>query len=372
MKFYIIAGEASGDLHASNLVKELKRQRPDAVFRGLGGDLLKKQGVSLLKHYRDTAFMGFWEVLLNLKKILAYIDLCKQDILEWRPDAIILVDYPGFNLRIAEFAKRNKFKVFYYISPQVWAWKQSRVKKIRENVDEMYVILPFEKDFYKKWHYDVAFVGHPLLDAIADHSFENSTHFDSKDPIIALLPGSRRQEIGKILPVMLQVIPSFPDHRFVVAGVNSVEEKFYHNIIGNKHCHLLFDQTYSLLSKSKAALVASGTATLETALFNVPEVVCYKGSAVSFWIGKQLVDIKYIALVNLILDRPLVKELIQSEFIPSNVEHELNEILFDDKRRKELMNGYGELKDKLGKTGASSTTASLILKQLSSTQSQPG
>lgn len=360
MRFYIIAGEASGDLHAANLVKAMKNINPSATFRGIGGDLMKEEGVELVKHFKETAFMGFWEVIKNLRTILGFIELAKNDITQWKPDAIILVDYPGFNLRIAAFAKEQQYKVFYYISPQVWAWKASRVKKIKRDVDELFVILPFEKDFYRKWNYDVTFVGHPLLDA-TDKFIQQKITFRSDKPVVALLPGSRKQEIGKMLPVMLGVIPHFPQVQFAVAGVNSIEESFYRELIGNSDVTLLFNQTYTLLSHSKAALVTSGTATLETALFNVPEAVCYKGSAVSFWIGKQLVDVKYISLVNLILDQPLVKELIQQDCTVRKLTTELKQLLDDDVRRKELLDGYVMLKEKLGGQGASEKTARLIL-----------
>ncbi|HYV93324.1 MAG TPA: lipid-A-disaccharide synthase [Chitinophagales bacterium] len=363
MKFYVIAGEASGDLHASNLVKALKQLEPAVQFRGFGGDLMKNAGVELVTHYRETAFMGFWEVIKNLKTILSYIDLCKKDVLNWRPDAIILIDYPGFNLRIAEFAHKNSFKVFYYISPQVWAWKSSRVKKIKRDVAKMFVILPFEKDFYKKWNYDVEFVGHPLLDELKDIKTAD-LRLKTQKPVIALLPGSRKQEIARMLPIMLEVVNDFPDHQFVVGAVNSVEENFYRSIIGNKNCEIVFDKTYSLLSLAKAALVTSGTATMETALFNVPQVVCYKGSGLSYFIARRIVDVKYIAMVNLIVDRPLVKELIQQELNYSNLKSELNKILFDEPGRKEIQDGYKELKEKLGGAGASEKTAKKILELL--------
>ncbi|MEO5675740.1 MAG: lipid-A-disaccharide synthase [Chitinophagales bacterium] len=392
MRFYIIAGEASGDLHASNLVKALNdivgatlsgseesvnastngSASPSTTlqFRGFGGDKMKDAGVVLVKHYRETAFMGFLEVVMNLKKILGYIEACKKDILEWQPDAVILVDYPGFNLRIAEFAHKTGYKVFYYISPQVWAWKASRVNKIRRDVDRMFVILPFEKEFYRKLNYDVEFVGHPLLDAMQNFKTDDITvpdirgTFSTSKPIITLLPGSRKQEIAKMLPIMLQVVNDFPDHRFLVAAVNSVDEGFYRSIIANKKCELVFDQTYSLLSSAKAALVTSGTATLETALYHVPQIVCYKGSGLSYLIARRLVDVKYIALVNLILDRPLLKELIQHELNRSNLQTELNEILYDDSRKKEIEQGYKELHEKLGGAGASALTAKKILEIL--------
>ncbi len=315
MKFYVIAGEASGDLHASNLVKELKRQHADSTFRGLGGDLMMKEDVTLLRHYRETAFMGFLEVIKNLRKILGFIDECKKDILTWQPDAVILVDYPGFNLRIAGFAKKHGFKVFYYISPQVWAWKSSRVHKIRRDVDRMLVILPFEEDFYKQWNYEVDFVGHPLLDAVKDFIPQKLALKNNPEgkPIIALLPGSREMEIANMLPQMLQVTEAFPAYHFVVAGLSAVPESFYWKIIGKKKCDLIFNQTYSLLSTARAALVTSGTATLETAIFNVPQVVCYKGNKISFWIAKRLVNVKYISLVNLVEEKPLLEELVQDD-----------------------------------------------------------
>ncbi|MBK9730212.1 MAG: lipid-A-disaccharide synthase [Chitinophagaceae bacterium] len=360
MRFYIIAGEASGDLHAANLVKAMSKLQPESLFRGIGGDLMKQEGVELVKHFKETAFMGFWEVFKNLRKILGFIEIAKKDILAWKPDAVILVDYPGFNLRIASFAKEKHLKVFYYISPQVWAWKASRVRKIKRDVDHLFVILPFEKEFYKKWNYEVTFVGHPLLDA-TEKFIHQPINLQLEKPVVALLPGSRKQEIGTILPVMLDIIPHFPDVQFVLAGVNSIDENFYREIIGNADVQLLFNQTYALLSQSKAALVTSGTATLEAALFNVPEVVCYKGGAVSFWIGKQLVDVKYISLVNLILNQPLVKELIQQEFTASNLITELSELLYDQNRRDSVLKGYELLKEKLGRSGASVNTAELIL-----------
>lgn len=360
MRFYIIAGEASGDLHAANLVKEIKKLRPDAVFRGIGGDLMQAQQVVLFKHFRETAFMGFLEVIKNLRKILGFISMTKKDLAAWKPDAIILVDYPGFNLRIASFARQQKIKVFYYISPQVWAWKSSRVRQIRQDVDQMFVILPFEKDFYQRWQYEVTFVGHPLLDA-TDQFVHQELEFENLKPVVALLPGSRKQEIATMLPVMLQLIPLFPQMQFVVAGVNSVDENFYRALIGDNSVQLLFNKTYALLSHATAAVVTSGTATLETALFNVPEVVCYKGSAVSFWIGKQLVDVKYISLVNLVLDQPLVKELIQQDFNLANLSFELKQLLNDDVRRSALLKGYELLKEQLGGPGASAKTAALIV-----------
>jgi lipid-A-disaccharide synthase len=370
MKYYIIAGEASGDLHAANLMKELKKLDAIASFRCWGGDRMKAEGAELVKHYRDLAFMGFTEVVMNLKTILRNIAFCKADLIENRPDVLILVDYPGFNLRMAEFAKHHGIKVFYYISPQVWAWKQSRVEKIKHTVDGMFVILPFEKDFYKKFDYEVEFVGHPLLDAIEqkrNDSAEMESWLEKNNltgkPIIALLPGSRRQEIATMLPLMLSVTNDFPDYRFVIAGAPSIPIEFYKSLIHGKDIQLLKDQTYSLLMHSTAALVTSGTATLETALFEVPEVVCYKGSNLSYVIARSLVKVKFISLVNLILEREVVKELIQRELNPSNLKQELKKIL-NPEAQKRIKADYLELKQKLGGSGASANAARLMIDAL--------
>ena len=368
MKYYIIAGEASGDLHAANLIKAIQKKDANAIFRCWGGDLMANSShhVTLVKHYRDLAFMGFIEVIANLRTILNNIKFCKEDILRYKPDALILIDYPGFNMRIATFAKQKGIKVHYYISPQIWAWKESRIKKIKRDVDEMYVILPFEKDFYEKKHgFPVHFVGHPLLDAIADREQINEKEFRDKHqlndrPIIALLPGSRKQEIKKMLSVMLKMVPKFNGYQFVIAGAPSQEFEFYQSFIKNSSVKFIANETYDLLSISYAALVTSGTATLETALFNIPEVVCYKGSFISYQIGKRLVDLKYISLVNLILDREVVTELIQHDFNEAMLEKELLKIL-DDSYRNKLLSDYQELQQKLGGEGASEKTADLIL-----------
>ncbi len=373
MKYYIIAGEASGDLHASNLMKELKNVDSSAQFRFWGGDLMKQQGGELVKHYRNLAFMGFIEVIANLKTILGNIKFCKKDILSHKPDAVILVDYPGFNLRIAEFAHNEGFKVFYYISPQVWAWKKSRVHKIKKFVDRMFVILPFEKDFYAKYDYEVDFVGHPLLDMIEQlPEGDTGLFFKNNDlpdkPVIALLPGSRRQEIKKMLPIMLSVQDNFPGYQFVIAGAPSVEKDFYDEITGNYSIGIVYDQTHKLLQNAIAALVTSGTATLETALFGVPEVVCYKGNPVSYLIAKMVIDkdiIKYISLVNLIMGREVVKELIQNELTTENLVNELKKITKDKNGRKRIEEDYSRLKKKLGGPGASRKTAELIVRQIS-------
>lgn len=372
MKYYIIAGEASGDLHASNLIAELKKLDPKAEIRAWGGDLMHNQGATIVKHYRDLAFMGFAEVVMNLKTILNNIKFCKADILDYKPDVIVLVDYPGFNLRIAEFAHAAKIKVAYYISPQVWAWKKSRVHKIREVVDKMMVILPFEKDFYQQYDYPVEFVGHPLLDAIeqqkhilGDHASFRKNHKLDERPIIALLPGSRTQEIKTIFPLMLSMVEKYPSHQFIVAGAPSQPEAFYKDIIGKMPVKVVAGETYSLISAATAALVTSGTATLETALLNTPEVVCYKGSLISYQIAKRIVDIKYISLVNLIMDKEVVKELIQSELNPVELKKELDKIL-SGPAREEMLTNFSNLRSKLGGSGASKLAAEHIFSMVKS------
>lgn len=357
MKYYIIAGEASGDLHASNLLKEIRKNDPAAEFRGFGGDLMQAQGTHLVRHYRDLAFMGFIEVIANLRTILKNIDACKADIAQWKPDALILVDYPGFNLRIAPFAKEKGIPVFYYISPQIWAWKQSRVHKIAASTDKVFCILPFEKDFYKSFGYDVEFVGHPLLDALNQPLGDFSLRDDGRK-IIAVLPGSRKQEIRTMLPEMLKVKKEFPEYRFVIAGAPSQPESFYRDIPGSDQTEIVFGQTYALLRNAHAAIVTSGTATLETALHNVPEVVCYKGSVISYYIARQLVKVKYISLVNLVMDREIVRELIQDTMNARLITEELRQLL--GPKRSEMLAHYAELKTKLGGTGASARTAELI------------
>lgn len=372
MKYYLVAGEASGDLHGSNLMKQLKQLDAEAEFRYWGGDLMQAQGGELVSHYKERAYMGFLEVILHLRTILGFMKQCKADVEAWQPDALILIDYPGFNLRIAEFAHQKGIPVHYYISPQVWAWKENRVKKFKRFVDEMYVILPFEKDFYKdRWQYNVHFVGHPLLDALKDFTteegFRENNGLDER-PVIALLPGSRKQEITKMLGVMLQVIKDFPKHQFVIAGAPSQAVEFYESLIPQevkKSVRVISNKTYDLLSIAEAALVTSGTATLETALFNVPEVVCYKGSNVSYLIAKQLVkNIKYISLVNLVMDRELVRELIQGDMTVSNIRKELAFIVEGGEKRQAMLDAYVELKNKLGNEGASANTAKLIVESL--------
>ncbi|WP_418512297.1 lipid-A-disaccharide synthase [Corallibacter sp.] len=368
MKYYIIAGEASGDLHGSNLMKALHKEDVNADFRFWGGDLMQAVGGTLVKHYKERAFMGFAEVIMNLSKIFKDISFCKTDIQNYQPDVIIFIDNSGFNLRIAKWAKQQNFKTNYYISPQVWASRAGRVKAIKHDIDAMYVILPFVKDFYKTYDYDVTFVGHPLIDAIAgrtqvDEYTFRAEHELSEKPIIALLPGSRKQEISKMLSVMLSLVNDYPNYQFVIAGAPSQEYSFYKQFIKNSNVHFISNKTYDLLSVSTAALVTSGTATLETALFKVPQVVCYKGSWISYQIGKRIVNLKFISLVNLIMNKEVVTELIQDNFNSKNLKKELDKILDEYQRTKFFMNYY-ELEKKLGGKGASKKTAELIFKSL--------
>lgn len=370
MRYYIIAGEASGDLHASNLMMELKRADPGALFRCWGGDLMQQQGGTLVKHYRDLAYMGFAEVVSHLPVILGNFRFCEADLVAFNPDVLILVDYPGFNLRMAKFASNHRIRVFYYISPQLWAWNTSRVKKVRAYVDKMFVILPFEKEFYKQFNYPVDYVGHPLLDVIHDgitagvrEVFFERNKLENK-PIIALLPGSRKMEIAKMLREMLSVKDAFPDYQFLIAGAPSIEPSFYEQFTGPDGIKLVSGQTYDLLRHSAAALVTSGTATLETALIGVPQVVCYKGNSLSYLVARRIVKVKYISLVNLIADELLVAELIQNELTPVNLERELSKILVDQDERQHMFDGYIRLKQKLGGPGAAKRTAGLMVQYL--------
>ena len=364
MKYYIIAGEASGDLHGSNLIREIKKMDAVADIRCWGGDLMERAGGTLVKHYRDLAFMGFIEVVKNLGTIIRNLKLCKTDIGKYKPDVLVLIDYPGFNLRIAEWAHAQHIKVVYYISPQIWAWKENRVKQIKKYVDKMLVILPFEKQFYKKWEYDVEYVGHPLADVVDSASMEFDTIPDAslsplnENNIIAVLPGSREQEVMKKLPVMLEVTRDFPEYRFIIAKAPSLDDAFYNGFLEKyKNVRSIRNKTYALLMQSKAALVTSGTATLETALFGVPQVVCYKGSMVSYQIAKRLVKVKYISLVNLIMDREVVKELIQDEMNVQNVKRELTRILKDPDTILRMKADYADLKRLLRQGGNASEKA---------------
>ncbi len=401
MKYYIIAGEASGDLHGSNLIRELKKIDAAANFRCWGGDKIEAAGGELVKHYRELAFMGFSEVLMNLRTIFKNLAFCKKDILQYKPDALILIDYPGFNLRIAKWAKQQELftrsgkKIIFYISPQVWAWKPNRVKLMKQCIDKMLVILPFEKEYFKnKWDWEVEYVGHPLVEvvdswqsavgsqqstvsnqgaivtpSVAEGQQSTVSNRDgivipsvAEGPIVALLPGSRKQEIAKKLPVMLEVSKSFPGYRFIVAEAPSVDESFY-NTFTQPYANVsaVKNKTYELLLQAKAALVTSGTATLETALFGVPEVVCYKGSFFSYQIGKRLVNVKYISLVNLIMDRLVVKELIQNELTVENLKKELEDLLLNEERRSALQKDYSELKKLLDQGGHASAKAAMSI-----------
>lgn len=362
MKYYLVAGEASGDLHGANLMKAIKAEDESASFRYYGGDKMQAEGGELRKHYAEMAFMGFTEVLLNLRTIFRNLKACKEDILAAHPDVLILIDFPGFNLKIAEFAKEQGIKVCYYISPKVWAWNQKRVLKIKRIVDKLFCILPFEVDFYKSWGMEVDYVGNPLLDEIAQFvpDPEFRTRYKLDKDIIALLPGSRKQEIERLLPDMLSVTAAFPGQQFVVAAAPSFEEAYYRQFIHSTNVTLVFAQTYQLLQVAKAAVVASGTATLETALFHVPQVVVYRGGAISVAIARMLVKIKFISLVNLIMDRKVVTELIQEDCNASQITAELKDLL-EGEGRKKMLADYAELSGKMGSAGASERTAKLII-----------
>jgi lipid-A-disaccharide synthase len=366
MKYYVVAGEASGDLHGANLMKALKERDPLAEFRFFGGDLMLAEGGTLVKHYADMAFMGFFEVAANLRTILKNLAFCKQDIFNYQPDVLILIDFPGFNLKIAQAAHENKVPVYYYISPKVWAWNQKRVLKIKRIVDHLFCILPFEVDFYKKWGMDVDYVGNPLLDAISafkpDQDFYKNNNLDPDKKIIALLPGSRKQEINYLLPTMLAAADKYPDHQFIVAGAPSFNIEFYQQYLSGKNIPVLFNATYDILSNAHAAVVASGTATLEAALFNVPQVVVYKGNPISITIARIVIRIGFISLVNLIMDKAVVKELIQQDCTPETIGAELGLILNDKDYRATMLSNYDLLDERMGKSGASAKTADLILK----------
>jgi lipid-A-disaccharide synthase len=368
MIYYIIAGEASGDLHGSNLMKAILKEDKTADIRFWGGDLMQEVGGTLVKHYKERSFMGFAEVIMNLSSILGLIKFCKKDIADCNPDVIIFIDNSGFNLRIAKWAKAKGFKTHYYISPQVWASRAGRVKKIKRDIDAMYTILPFEKDFYKTYDYDVHFVGHPLIDAVSDRAFVNLNDFKktyklSNKPIIALLPGSRKQEIKKMLSIMLSVTKDFEEYQFVIAGAPSQDLSFYQAIIKSQDIAFVPNRTYDLLSISFAALVTSGTATLETALFKVPQVVCYKANNISYQIAKRIITLKYISLVNLIMDRGVVTELVQGDLNKKRLTKELKAILNPEKR-EQLFLDYYALEQKLGGKGASETAAKLIIENV--------
>lgn len=367
MKYYVIAGEASGDMHAGRLLHELKLLDAEANFRAWGGEIMQSEGAAIVKHYRELAFMGFVEVIKNLRTILRNIEFCKEDILNFKPDVVILVDYPGFNLRIAEFLKKQGIKVFYYISPQIWAWKENRVNKIKRTVDRMFVILPFEKAFYKKHDMSVDFVGHPLIDTLdlrkdsipSAELFRAKNQLDHRE-IIAVLPGSRMQELHHILPVMLSVIKHFPSYQFVIAGSDNIPFEKYQTLIGQADVKVIFRQSHALLTYARAGIIKSGTSTLEAALINLPQVVCYRGNAISIWIARQVAKVKYISIVNLILNRAAVKELIQDDCNEENVKKELYQLLHNEQHRSVMMADYQELNSLLGGSGASKRAARLM------------
>ncbi len=365
-RIYIIAGEASGDLHGGNLVRELFAQASSAgeelTVRAWGGDRMAAAGARVVKHYRELAFMGFTQVIMNLRTILRNIDTCKKDIETFKPDAIILIDYPGFNLRIAEWAHAKGIPVHYYISPQVWAWKKGRVHTIKRVVDHLYVILPFEKDWYAKYGYAVDFVGHPLLDAIEQEGRSELQPLPGADdrPVVALLPGSRQQEIARVLPLMVAVARRYPTYRFVLAAAPSVPESTYTALIGDGPITVVNGRTYDVLRHARGALVTSGTATLETALFGVPEVVCYSGGALNVWIARRLVDIQFISLVNLIMGREVVRELIQSDLNVRTLSKELERIMQPGTDRDTMERDLAQLRQKLGGPGASQKVAMAV------------
>jgi lipid-A-disaccharide synthase len=370
MKYYIIAGEASGDLHGSNLIKSLKKADPAASIRCWGGELMKQEGAVLAKHYRETAFMGIFEVLANFRKIAANFKFCHEDILTFNPDVVILIDYPGFNLRIAKFAKEHNYKVFYYISPKVWVWKESRVKTIKQYVDRMFVIFPFEKAFYAKHNFEVEFEGNPLVDAVEERKLSLCSRKDfltknrlTELPIIALLPGSRKHEIARLLPVMIEISRRFKGYQFVIAGTSAFNDAFYNKYTNGNNTTLVIDQTYELLNYATAAIVASGTATLETALFSLPQVVCYKFNTLSFIIGKPFFPIKFFSLVNIVMDREIVKEFLQFNLV-RDIQSELSRILNDDMYRNQMLANYSILREQCGKAGASERVGALMVKYL--------
>ncbi len=369
-KIYIVAGEASGDIHASGIIRAVKHKNKSTLFRFFGGDLMQKESETLVKHYKELAFMGLWEVVKNIRKIKNNLDFCKNDILNFKPDALILVDYPGFNLKIAKFAKKNGIKVYYYISPKVWVWKKSRINIIKKYIDKMFVIFPFEVDFYKKYNFDVLYFGNPTKEAVKEelsiiknkNLFIEENKFDNR-PIVALLPGSRIQEVKKMLPLMLKVSEKFPNYQFVVAGLSSVDKNIYQNNLKNTKIRIIFDKTFELLRFSFAAVVTSGTATLETALFNVPQVVCYKTSGLSYSVGKMIVKIDYFSLVNILSKKMVVKEFLQNK-LEDSISNELELLLNDEIYREKMKNDYQKLSEMLGDCSVSEKIAEFILNEV--------
>jgi lipid-A-disaccharide synthase len=363
MKYYIIAGEASGDLHGSNLIKEILANDAQANIQCWGGDMMQKAGGNVVKHIRDLAFMGFIEVLKNISTIQKNFAFCKQDILSFQPDVIVLIDYPGFNLRMAKWAKLKGFKIAYYISPQIWAWKENRIQDIKKYVDEMICILPFEKDFYAKWNINIHYVGHPLVQVIETFKKANQNIISNKK-MIALLPGSRLQEIQKKLPILLSIVKYFPDYTFVIAQSPTLQANDYEPYLQNSNIELRQHSTYQILMEAHAAIVTSGTATLETALFGVPQIVVYKGNYLSYLIGKQLIKIAFISLVNLIANKKLVAELIQNDLTTENLKLELEAIIGDNESRKKMIVEYKNIHTLLGSQNASKLAAKIVCKML--------
>lgn len=375
MRYYLVAGERSGDLHAGNLVKALKRNEPTSRFRGFGGEFMREAGVELTVHYNDMAFMGLAEVVTNAGKIRKYIKLCKKDILAYNPDVIILVDYGGFNLAIARFAKKNGYRIFYYIPPKYWAWYPGRAAWLKPHVDRLYVILPFEKEFFKKFNWEANYVGNPVLDAVKAHVSLNESSAPSPSSFhsrtIALLPGSRTQELKRIIPLMAEVVRKFPGYNFSIAAVGNLNPLLYDELRNLRNVELVFEDTYNLLQRSAAAIVTSGTATLETALFKVPQIVVYKANAISYWLAKFLVKVEYISLVNLIAGREVVKEMIQSEASTENVSAELTRILTEKSYRDKMLAGYEEIIEALDTGSASENAARLMGEHLREAERNP-
>ncbi len=365
MKYYLIAGERSGDLHGGNLVKALKKNDPQAIFKGFGGNKMGDEGVELTLHYKNLAFMGFFEVLKNLFKISQYLKLCKKDIIDFKPDVVILIDYGGFNLKIASFLKKHKLKAYYYISPKVWAWNQNRAWKIKRLIDRMFVILPFEREFYKKFDWSVDYVGNPVLDAIRSHRTEKIEVRNGKKEIVAILPGSRKQEVENVITLMPEIIQAYPQIHFVIAAVDNLDNDIYKIAENYENVELIYGKTYDLLAQSKAPIVTSGTATLETALLKIPQVVIYKTSSISYHIGKRLIRVGYISLVNLIANKPVVKELIQNDLNIDNLKMELSLLISDEDYRSRIIEDYDNIYSTLDVGSASENTAHLITKYLS-------
>lgn len=363
MKIYIITGEKSGDQHAAQIVRHLRIKDNNIIVRAWGGDKLKSEKTQLVKHIDDLSYMGFWEVFLNLFKIINNIKFCKNDIINFSPDLLILVDYPGFNLKIAEFAHKNNIKTYYYISPKTWAWKTSRIKILKKYVNRMFVIFPFEKDFYANYGYNVEYYGNPIYDQIINGKY--NLELENTKPVISLFPGSRKQEINKMLPVMLEVIKFYPDYQFIISGTNSFTTNYYASFTNGYNVDIVFESPYDLLSVSRAALVTSGTATLETALMKVPQVVCYKTSLLSFMIAKIFIKIKYISLVNILLNKNVVDELIQFDFNVKNLKTSLDKIL-DKNYSLKLISNYKEIRSLLKSNGVAKKISSEILKSKNS------